>query len=158
VFITHKLREVREVADRITVIRRGKVVGSAEPSASANELASLMVGRPVQLTIDKAPAAAGDPVLQVEGVTVIDDDRVVLVDDVSFEVRSGEIFALAGVQGNGQTELTEALVGLVLPKSGRILIEGKDVTELGTNDVLDLGVGYVPEDRLHDGLVGPFTI
>ena len=157
VFITHKLREVRAVADRITVIRRGQVVGSAEPSASANELASLMVGRPVQLTIDKGPANPAEVILSVEGVTVI-DDGVVVVDDISFDVRGGEIFALAGVQGNGQTELTQALVGLVIPDRGMIRIEGEDVTELGTHEVLDLGVGYVPEDRLHDGLIGPFTI
>jgi simple sugar transport system ATP-binding protein len=157
VFITHKLREVKAVADRITVIRRGRVVGSALPSASTNELASLMVGRPVQLTIDKAPATPGEVVLAVEDVSVV-DDGVVVVDQVSFSVRGGEIFALAGVQGNGQTELTQALVGLVLPKSGRILIEGNDVTELGTDDTLELGVGYVPEDRLHDGLIGSFTI
>jgi ABC-type uncharacterized transport system ATPase subunit len=158
VFITHKLREVRAVADRITVIRRGKVVGSAEPSTSVNELASLMVGRPVELAIEKGEAHPGEVVLEVENVTVIDPGGVVLVDGVSFEVRAGEILAIAGVQGNGQTEITEALVGLVIPKSGRIRVEGQDVTELGTNDVLDLGVGYVPEDRLHDGLIGSFTI
>ena len=95
--------------------------------------------------------------MSVEGVTVI-DDGVVVVDDVSFTVRGGEIFALAGVQGNGQTELTQALIGLVIPNRGVIRIEGADVTELGTNDVLELGVGYVPEDRLHDGLVGSFSI
>jgi ABC-type uncharacterized transport system ATPase subunit len=158
VFITHKLREVREVADRITVIRRGHVVGSAQPSASANELASLMVGRPVQLTIEKGPATPGEVILEVDDVTVIDSAGVVLVDEVSFQVRGGEILALAGVQGNGQTELTQALVGLVIPTGGKIRVAGKDVTELGTNEVLDLGVGYVPEDRLHDGLVGSFTI
>jgi general nucleoside transport system ATP-binding protein len=158
VFITHKLREVREVADRITVIRRGQVVGEASPTASANELASMMVGRPVQLTIDKAEAKPADIVLDVEGVTVIDAAGVVLVDDVSLTVRAGEIYALAGVQGNGQTELTQALVGLIIPTRGRIRIEGQDVTELGTDDVLALGVGYVPEDRLHDGLIGGFTI
>jgi general nucleoside transport system ATP-binding protein len=158
VFITHKLREVREVADRITVIRRGHVVGSAQPSASANELASLMVGRPVQLTIEKGPATPREVILEVDDVTVIDSAGVVLVDEVSFQVRGGEILALAGVQGNGQTELTQALVGLVIPTGGKIRVAGKDVTELGTNEVLDLGVGYVPEDRLHDGLVGSFTI
>jgi ABC-type uncharacterized transport system ATPase subunit len=158
VFITHKLREVREVADRITVIRRGRVVGSAQPSASANELASLMVGRPVQLDIEKGPATPGDVVLEVDDVTVIDSAGVVLVDQVSFQVRAGEVLALAGVQGNGQTELTQALVGLVIPNAGKIRVSGQDVTELGTNEVLDLGVGYVPEDRLHDGLIGSFTI
>jgi ABC-type uncharacterized transport system ATPase subunit len=158
VFITHKLREVREVADRITVIRRGKVVGTAEPSASTNELASLMVGRPVQLTVDKTPAEAQDVVLDVAGVTVLDDNGVVLVDDVSFQVRGGEIYAVAGVQGNGQTELTEALVGLTTPSSGSIDVAGRRITRLSTDQLLDLGVGYVPEDRLHDGLVGDFSV
>ena len=158
VFITHKLREVREVADRITVIRRGKVVGSALPSASTTELASLMVGRPVQLTVDKGAAKPADVVLDVSGVTVLDEGGVVLVDDVSFQVHGGEIYALAGVQGNGQTEMTEALVGLTIPTSGKITIAGSDVTTLSTDAVLDLGVGYVPEDRLHDGLVGDFSV
>ncbi len=158
VFITHKLREVRAVADRITVIRRGKVVGTALPSASSNELASLMVGRPVQLTVEKGPAAPKDVVLDVAGVSVVDDAGVVLVDDVSFTVRGGEIYALAGVQGNGQTELTEALVGLTIPTSGHIVVAGRRIEELDTDSILDLGVGYVPEDRLHDGLVGSFSV
>ncbi len=158
VFITHKLREVRAVADRITVIRRGRVVGSAAPTESANELASMMVGRPVQLTIDKQPAQPQEAVLNVAGVTILDQFGVVLVDDVSFTVRGGEIFALAGVQGNGQTELTEALVGLRTPSAGVIDIAGQRVTHLDTDEILDLGVGYVPEDRLHDGLIGSFTV
>jgi simple sugar transport system ATP-binding protein len=158
VFISHKLHEVRQIADKITVIRRGKVVGSAEPTASSAELASLMVGRPVQLVVDKDPAEPGEVVLDVDGLSVVDDNGVVLVDDVSFSVRAGEIYAIAGVQGNGQTEVTEALVGLQLPTSGSITIDGRKVTTLTTDDVLELGVGYVPEDRLHDGLIGSFTI
>jgi ABC-type uncharacterized transport system ATPase subunit len=158
VFITHKLREVKAVADRITVIRRGRVVGSAEPSASANELASLMVGRPIQLTLDKGPANPAAAVLEVTGVSIVDDAGTLLVDDVSFTVRGGEIYALAGVQGNGQTELTEALVGLRPLSRGSVTIDGKSATELGIDDVLGLGVGYVPEDRLHDGLVGSFSV
>ena len=158
VFITHKLREVQEVADRITVLRRGAVVGSAEPSASAAELASLMVGRPVVLTVDKQPFAPREEVLDVSGVSIVDDAGTVVVDDVSFSVRGGEIYALAGVQGNGQTELTQALVGLQPLSKGTITIDGKSATELGINDVLGIGVGYVPEDRLHDGLVGSFTV
>jgi general nucleoside transport system ATP-binding protein len=158
VFISHKLHEVREIADRITVIRRGKVVGTADPSASTNELAALMVGRPVQLVIEKAAAQPGDAVLEVRNLTVVDPQGVVLVDSVSFEVRAGEIYAIAGVQGNGQTEVTESLVGLVIPTHGEILIEGRAVTTLTTDGVLELGVGYVPEDRLHDGLVGTFTV
>jgi ABC-type uncharacterized transport system ATPase subunit len=158
VFITHKLREVQAVADRISVLRRGKVVGTAEPTASAAELASLMVGRPVVLTVDKGPFQPREPVLTVQDVRITDSVGTVLVDDVSFTVRGGEIYALAGVQGNGQTELTEALVGLRSLSTGSITIDGKSATELGIDDVLSLGVGYVPEDRLHDGLVGSFTV
>lgn len=158
VFITHKLREVRAVADRITVIRRGKVIGEAKPDASAAELASMMVGRPVKLNIDKEPAEPGDTVIAADGIRIVDDAGQVLVDDVSFEVRSGEIYALAGVQGNGQTELTEALVGLSRIERGTVTIAGKDVTRGKVNDILDSGVGYVPEDRLHDGLVSSFTV
>ncbi len=158
VFISHKLNEVREVADKITVIRRGKVVGSPSPSASANELAALMVGRPVELVVDKKPAEPKDVVLEVENLRIVDDSGVVLVDDVSFSVRGGEIYAIAGVQGNGQTEVTEALIGLTQPTSGQIRIAGQTVTELTTDEVLDIGVGYVPEDRLHDGLVGSFSV
>ncbi len=158
VFITHKLREVKAIADRITVIRRGRVVGEASPQATPDELASLMVGRPVQLTVDKAAAEPGEVVLDVAGLTVLDDKAQVVVDDVSLQVRSGEIYALAGVQGNGQTELTEALVGLTLPTTGSIALQGNDITDHSVDDILDLGVGYVPEDRLHDGLVGGFSI
>jgi len=158
VFITHKLKEVQAVADTITVLRRGKVVGTASPDTPIPELASLMVGRSVQLEIDKEPARPGEPILEVENVTVIDDAGTVLVDDVSLEVRSGEILAIAGVQGNGQTELTEAVVGLVQPQQGRITVDGRDVTTAEVHDVLASGVGYVPEDRMHDGLVGSFTV
>ncbi|MEX0428838.1 ABC transporter ATP-binding protein [Nocardioides sp. DS6] len=158
VFITHKLREVRAVADKITVIRRGRVVGTATPDASTNELASLMVGRPVQLNIAKDPADPGDEVLAAEDVRVVDEVGTVVVDQVSFAVRAGEIYALAGVQGNGQTELTEALVGLQPVQSGTVTIEGTDVTRATTDDILGMGVGYVPEDRLEDGLVSSFTV
>jgi simple sugar transport system ATP-binding protein len=158
VFITHKLREVKAVADRITVIRRGKVIGEASPSASAAELASMMVGRPVSLDIDKDPAKPGAEVVGVQDLRIVDDSGQVVVEDVSFSVRAGEIYALAGVQGNGQTELTEALVGLTRVESGRITIDGRDVTRSTTDDILDNGVGYVPEDRMHDGLVSSFTV
>ena len=158
VFISHKLNEVREVADKITVIRRGQVVGTPSPSASANELAALMVGRPVELVVDKKPSEPKNVVLEVHNLRVVDESGVVLVDDVSFSVHAGEIYAIAGVQGNGQTEVTEALVGLTRPSSGHIKIAGQTVTELTTDEVLDIGVGYVPEDRLHDGLVGSFSV
>jgi general nucleoside transport system ATP-binding protein len=158
VFITHKLKEVRALADRITVIRRGAVVGEATPDATEAELASLMVGRQVALTVDKAPAAPAGPVLEVEGLSVFDPGGAVVVDDVSLTVRAGEIYAIAGVQGNGQTEFTQALVGLVPVHRGRIRLEGTDITHAGVDRVLGSGVGYVPEDRLHDGLVGSFTV
>jgi ABC-type uncharacterized transport system ATPase subunit len=158
VFITHKLREVRAVADRITVIRRGKVVGEAKPTASSAELASMMVGRPVSLEIEKEPREPGEAVLEVADLRVVDDAGQVTVDDVSFSVRAGEIYALAGVQGNGQTELTEALVGLEPIESGTVTLEGRNVTRAGIDAMIGLGVGYVPEDRLHDGLVSSFSV
>jgi general nucleoside transport system ATP-binding protein len=158
IFISHKLHEVRRVADTITVLRRGKVVGQAAPTSTNAELASLMVGRPVQLVVDKGPAQPGEPVLDVRDLTLVDHNSIVLVDDVSFQVRAGEIYAIAGVQGNGQTELTEALVGLEQPTKGSITIENTQIADLSTDDILALGVGYVPEDRLHDGLVGSFTV
>ncbi|MFS4507130.1 ABC transporter ATP-binding protein [Clavibacter sp. Sh2141] len=158
VFITHKLREVREVADRITVIRLGKVVGEAEPTASNAELASLMVGRSVSLTVQKAPATPGDAALVVRDLTVVDASGQVVVDGVSFEVHAGEILAIAGVQGNGQTELTEAILGLQPRVSGTIDLDGTRLTGRSVRRVLDAGVGFVPEDRNEDGLVAEFTI
>jgi simple sugar transport system ATP-binding protein len=158
VFISHKLREVQEVADRITVIRRGKVVGEAAPSATQTELAALMVGRAVSLTVDKEPAQPGDVVLEVSGLTVADDLGRALVNDVSFSIRSGEILGVAGVQGNGQTELIRALLGLEDHVLGGIELDGTELVGLSTKEILHAGVGYVPEDREHDGLVSTFTI
>jgi len=158
VFISHKLREVREIADRITVIRLGRVVGEAQPSASNVELASLMVGRAVELTVAKEPAAPGAPALVVDGVSVADAAGHVVVDDVSFDVRAGEILAIAGVQGNGQTELTEALLGLQQRVTGSIVLDGRELTGRSVTAILDAGVGFVPEDRTEDGLVAEFTI
>ncbi len=158
VFITHKLREVLAVADRITVIRRGRVVGEATPDSTAAELASMMVGRPVQLTVEKEPATPGEAMLEVDGLRILDDKGKVVVDDVSFAVPAGEIYALAGVQGNGQTELTQAMIGLHEVASGSVRLGGKQIANTSVEDILASGVGYVPEDRLHDGLVGSFTI
>jgi simple sugar transport system ATP-binding protein len=158
VFITHKLREVREVADRITVIRLGKVVGEASPTASNAELASLMVGRAVELTVQKEAPRLGEPALVVEGLTVVDPIGQLVVNDVSFEVRRGEVLAVAGVQGNGQTELTEALVGLQERVRGSILLDGNELNGDRVRKILNAGVGFVPEDRKEDGLVAEFTI
>jgi simple sugar transport system ATP-binding protein len=158
VFITHKLREVREVADRITVIRLGKVVGEASPTASNEELASLMVGRAVELTVRKDAPNVRTNSLVVEGLTVTDRAGTVLVDEASFEVRGGEILAIAGVQGNGQTELTEAIMGLQEHVRGSIRLDGEELIGRTVRDILDAGVGFVPEDRSVDGLVKEFTI
>jgi simple sugar transport system ATP-binding protein len=160
VFITHKLREVKEVADIITVIRLGKVVGDAKPDASTSELASMMVGREVELTVDKKAMSAGDAVLTVENISVLDDRFQRAVDGISFEVRAGEILAFAGVQGNGQTELAEALMGLrsTLSGFGKITLKGQDVTAASVRKRLDSGIAYIPEDRKTDGLVAEFSI
>ncbi|GAB3600676.1 ABC transporter ATP-binding protein [Microbacterium tumbae] len=158
VFITHKLREVREVADRITVIRLGKVVGEASPTASNEELASLMVGRAVELTVHKDAPKLGAESLVVSDLTVTDHLGTVLVDDVSFSVRGGEILAIVGVQGNGQTELTEAIVGLQPRTSGSVRLNGRELVGRSVREVLDDGVGFVPEDRSVDGLIKEFSI
>jgi simple sugar transport system ATP-binding protein len=159
VFITHKLREVKEVANRITVIRLGQVVGSASPEASTSELASMMVGREVDLTVDKDPAKLGNEVLKVENLAVLDDRLQRAVNGISFSVQAGEVLAIAGVQGNGQTELAEALLGLRTPiKGGSIKLLGKELAGESVRTVLESGVGYVPEDRKKDGLVGEFSI
>jgi len=158
VFITHKLREVREVADRITVIRLGKVVAEADPTAEKEELASLMVGRAVDLTIDKAPAQLTDNSLVIDKLTIADEAGHRSVTDLSITVRGGEILAIAGVQGNGQTELAEALLGLQARASGSVTLNGAEILGLNARQILDQGVGFVPEDRTLDGLVGGFTI
>jgi general nucleoside transport system ATP-binding protein len=159
VLITHKLREVREAADVITVIRRGRVVAeSVSPQTSEVELASLMVGREVSLVVDKPSLEVGEPVLRVNQLSVYDTLDRAIVDDVSFDVRAGEVLCIAGVQGNGQSELVEALVGLHDRSEGRIDLGEKRIDGLSTKGILDLGVGYVPEDREHDGLVGSFSL
>ncbi|MET4639119.1 ABC transporter ATP-binding protein [Mycetocola sp. 2940] len=158
VFITHKLREVREVADRITVIRLGKVVGEASPTATNTELASLMVGRAVELTVQKNEPKLGDAALVVRDLTVVDPRGQAVVRNVSFEVRGGEVLVLAGVQGNGQTELTEALLGLQPHVTGTIELDGKSLRHRNIRKILDAGVGFVPEDRTEDGLVAEFSI
>lgn len=161
VFITHKLREVKEVADKITVIRLGKVVGDASPDASTSELASMMVGREVDLTVSKKAATLGESVLRVENISVLDDRNQRAVNGVSFNVQRGEILAIAGVQGNGQTELAEALLGLrpVIKGSGAIAIKDEYLkSQVSVRDVLESGVGFIPEDRKKDGLVSEFSI
>ncbi|BCW70111.1 ABC transporter ATP-binding protein [Arthrobacter sp. NicSoilB8] len=158
VFISHKLREVKAVSDTITVIRRGKVVGSADPGASTTELASMMVGRAVSLTLDKAPANPQETTFEVKDLTVIAPSGQHVVDGISFGIARGEILAIAGVQGNGQTELTEAILGLHERVHGSIVLDGEELVGRSVKDVLNAGVGFVPEDRSLDGLIGTFSI
>ncbi len=159
IFITHKLREVMEVADRITVIRRGRVVGSVTPAeADQSTLAEMMVGRAVELEVDKTPAQPGETVLRVENLVVLDERHQVAVDGVSFEVRAGEIFGVAGVQGNGQTELVRALTGLAPVHQGKIILDGHDISNAPPRKITELGSAHVPEDRQRDGLVLSFPV
>ena len=158
VFITHKLREVKEAADKITIIRRGKVVGTAAPTASQEELAALMVGRPVSLDVEKSPPQLGDVTLSVKDLTVSDHTGRSLVRGVTFDVRAGEILAVAGVQGNGQSELAEAIVGLQEHVTGQINLNGKDLTRATVREALHEGIAFVPESREDDGLISSFSI
>jgi simple sugar transport system ATP-binding protein len=133
-------------------------VGQANPKDSAEKLATMMVGREVDLGVSKKAPKLGSAGLTVSGLTVVGDRHTKVVDDVSFVVRGGEVLAIAGVQGNGQTELAEALVGLREPTSGSIVLGDMDITDSSVRQVIDAGVGYIPEDRKKDGLVGDFTI
>jgi general nucleoside transport system ATP-binding protein len=159
IFISHKLYEVLEIADRITVIRRGKVVGSREPAATnEQDLAEMMVGREVNLTVDRGDSAPGDVVLSVDELRVKDDRGSEVVQGMDLEVRAGEILGVAGVAGNGQDELVEAIVGLRRPSSGRIRLDNHDVTHAGPRQRHRLGVGFVPADRHRFGLVLTFPL
>jgi simple sugar transport system ATP-binding protein len=159
IFITHKLKEVLAIADRITVMRGGRVVGSADPeSTNQAELAEMMVGRAVILTVEKEPAQPKEPVLRVENLRVQDNRGVEVVRNVSFEVRAGEILGIAGVQGNGQTEMTETLTGLRQPRSGKFWIDSYNGTGKPARPLIEAGLAHIPEDRQRHGLVLPFPI
>lgn len=159
VFITHKLKEVLAVADRITVLRQGRVAGTADPrTATEAELASLMVGRSVLLEVAKKPASIGEPVLKVVDLQVKDNRGQLAVDGLSMEVCAGEIFGVAGVEGNGQTELVEALTGLRKIHQGRISLVDRDITQMGTRELIDSGLAHVPEDRHKHGLVLTYSV
>ena len=158
IFISHKLKEVQAIADTITVLRRGKVVGQRKPPATEDDLASLMVGRDVQLRVSKEPAKPGEVVLDVADLAVASDAADLPVNGLSFQVRAGEILGIAGVQGNGQTELCEALMGLRPTAAGSVTLNGRDLTRATPRARLRAGVAYVPEDRREDGLVGSFSV
>ncbi len=154
IFISHKLREVLAIADRIVVLRRGEVVGEVEPrDATPQVLAEMMVGRSVLLQVAKEERAPGEVVLSVQDLVVTDDRKQIAVDHLSFEVRAGEVVGVAGVQGNGQTELVEALTGLRPTAGGRVTIAGQDLTNATPRNVFEAGTGHVPEDRQEHGLV-----
>ena len=158
VFITHKLREVREIADRITVIRRGQVVGTAEPEESAAALAELMVGHSVNLTVAKETAEPGEVRLAVRGLSVVSPAGVPVVTELDLDVAGGEIVCIAGVQGNGQTELADALLGITAINAGSISLDGRPITTFTPRQRIDAGLGFVPEDRQHDGFVAGFSV
>ena len=159
IFITHKLREVMECADRITVIRGGKVVGSTTPKeADTKKLATMMVGREVELKVKKTKAKTGEQILNIKDLKVLNSQEQFAVDGVSFEVKEGEVLGIAGVQGNGQTELVRALTGLLQPTEGNITILGKDTTKQKPRFITELGSAHIPEDRQKDGLILAFPV
>jgi len=157
VFISHKLKEVQAIADKITIIRRGKVVGERPPTTGGSELAALMVGRSVLLRVSKDAAKPGRVVLDVKDLNVPGERGDTAVQNVSFQVRAGEILGIAGVQGNGQTELCEALMGL-RPSAGSVILNGTPISRATTHHRLGVGIGYIPEDRQEDGLVSDFSV
>ncbi len=159
IFITHKLKEVLAISDRITVMRAGKVVGTAEPqNITEHELAAMMVGREVILTVDKPPAKPAGDVLRVENLRVYDNRGIEKVRSVNFTVRAGEILGIAGVQGNGQTELVEALTGLRTAKEGRFFLADTEGTNKSPRPLIENGMAHVPEDRQRHGLVMSYPI
>jgi simple sugar transport system ATP-binding protein len=159
IFITHKLGEVMEIADKITVIRGGKVVGSTIPQESSlNDLANMMVGREVNLEVEKTESKPGEVILEVENLKVLDPLGAIAVNDMSFEVREGEVLGIAGVQGNGQTELVRAITGLLNPIDGEVRLCGKDISHLSPRKITEIGSAHIPEDRQKDGLVLGFPI
>ncbi len=159
IFISHKLREVLEIAERITVLRRGKKIDTVQRAgATQDTLARLMVGREVLLRVEKTPGQPSEPLLQVSDLAVVDDRQLEAVRGVSFDVHAGEIVGLAGVDGNGQTELIDALTGLRTPESGTVVVGGRDLTNTNAHTHLDSGMGHIPEDRQRRGLILDFTL
>ena len=159
IFITHKLREVLAVADRIMVLRAGRVVGETTPAeATEASLAAMMVGRSVMLQVERGAMRPGAVMLEVANLHVRDDRQLPAVRGVNLQVRAGEILGIAGVQGNGQTELVQALTGLRSPESGSVRIAGHDVTGAPPRRISELGVAHIPEDRQRDGLVSSYPL
>ena len=158
IFITHKLREVKEVADQITVIRRGKVVGTVDPSTSQEELASLMVGRNVDLKVDKSNSTLGETILKIDRLNIYDGSGRAIVSNLSIDIKSGEILAIAGVQGNGQSEIARAIMNLESHVTGSIKVEGSEILGKTVHESIKTGIAFIPESRELDGLIGSFSI
>ena len=159
ILITHKLEEIKKVADRCAILRRGELIDVLDvQSTSTKEMASKMVGREVSFTLDKTPAKFRDVVLDVKNLTVTNEDKFQVVKNVSFSVHGGEIFAIAGVSGNGQVEIADAIAGLMKAHSGQILLNGKDITEYSIRKRTLEGIAYIPEDRQTYGLILDFTL
>jgi ABC-type uncharacterized transport system ATPase subunit len=159
IFITHKLKEVLAIADRITVMRAGRVVGTTTPAETdEHRLAAMMVGREVILNVEKKPAEPGEEMLQVRQLHVTDQRGLETVRGITFSVREGEILGIAGVQGNGQTELVEALTGLCRTRGGQVFLNGHDVTGKSPRPVIETGMAHIPEDRQRHGLVLSYPI
>ncbi len=159
ILITHKLEEIRQVADRCAILCRGKLVDVRDTATmDTREMASLMVGREVSLTLEKNPPHFGDTVLQVEDLHVVNEEHVETVKGVSFRIRAGEIFAIAGVSGNGQTEIADAIAGLIRTTHGRILLGGTDITHFSVRERVHTGLSYIPEDRQAVGLILDFDL
>lgn len=159
ILITHKLEEIKTVADRCAVLCRGKLVGVMDvATTSTKEMANMMVGREVSFSIEKNPADYGAEVLRVEDLVVKNQDGLPVVKNVSFSVKGGEIFAIAGVSGNGQTEVADAITGLITSHSGKVLLNGSDISTMSVRDRTLAGISYIPEDRHEVGLVLDFTL
>lgn len=159
ILITHKLREIEAVADRCTVIRRGKYIGTVDVDVtSQQEMASMMVGREVSFKVEKKPATPGDVVLEVDGLSVLNSRKYMALKNFSLQVRSGEIVGIAGVEGNGQAELVEAITGLRKPLSGTMTLRGRQLNPLSRRERIQLGIAHIPEDRQKHGLVLEFTL
>ncbi len=159
ILITHKLKEIKAVADRCTVLRRGKVIGTVNVSdVTENDLAEMMVGRAVKFEIEKTPPHFGKEVLKIENISIKDTRGRLAVNNLSLDVREGEIMGVAGVDGNGQSELLFGITGMVPLESGRILLDGKDISNLSVRQRIEAGIGHIPEDRQKHGTVGAFSV
>jgi len=159
ILITHKLKEVMSMSDRVTILRRGKIIDTVNTSSTSIEsLAEMMVGRKVSLTVEKNESKVGAPVIEVRGLKALSQRGVEVLKGVDFDVRAGEIFGIAGVDGNGQTELVEAITGLIKPKAGKVTISGQDITGNPPRKVFEAGVAHIPEDRHRRGLILKYSL